>query len=233
MLGVGCSSSACLRVGLPIGCCREAVLSECNESKEMLDVGCWMSLLGMSAGGSPHWMLPRSGPERVKRVEGTTDVGCWMFLLGMSAGASSAFPLASPPRFGFLRACEKPKSFAPWGRPLPSRRRLGIGINDHRRSQYLPAEYEPRHPRLGARDRPANPGHRQGTRRRRRHPHGHPAQRSYRDLPTKLDLKVGDVFEFTVRGSVSEESYSVRITMASLTTFPWATPSSSITATST
>jgi pyruvate kinase len=31
------------------------------------------------------------------------------------------------------------------------------------------------------------------------------------DLPTKLDLKVGDVFEFTVRGSVSEESYSVGV----------------------
>jgi pyruvate kinase len=31
------------------------------------------------------------------------------------------------------------------------------------------------------------------------------------DLPTKLDLKVGDVFEFTVRGSVSEETYSVGV----------------------
>jgi len=31
------------------------------------------------------------------------------------------------------------------------------------------------------------------------------------DLPTKLDLKVGDIFEFTVRGSKSEESYSVGV----------------------
>jgi pyruvate kinase len=31
------------------------------------------------------------------------------------------------------------------------------------------------------------------------------------DLPTKLDLVVGDVFEFTVRGSASEESYSVGV----------------------
>jgi pyruvate kinase len=31
------------------------------------------------------------------------------------------------------------------------------------------------------------------------------------DLPTKLDLKVGDIFEFTVRGSVSEENYSVGV----------------------
>src|SRR5829696_9293354 len=28
------------------------------------------------------------------------------------------------------------------------------------------------------------------------------------DLPTKLDLKVGDIFEFTVRGTLSEETYS-------------------------
>ncbi len=31
------------------------------------------------------------------------------------------------------------------------------------------------------------------------------------DLPTKLNLKVGDVFEFTVRGSKSEEEYSVGV----------------------
>jgi len=31
------------------------------------------------------------------------------------------------------------------------------------------------------------------------------------DLPTKLDLKVGDVFEFTVRGTVSEEMNSVGV----------------------
>src|SRR5271154_1456181 len=31
------------------------------------------------------------------------------------------------------------------------------------------------------------------------------------DLPTKLDLKVGDTFEFTVRGTASEESYSVGV----------------------
>jgi pyruvate kinase len=31
------------------------------------------------------------------------------------------------------------------------------------------------------------------------------------DLPTKLDLKAGDIFEFTVRGSVSEEVYSVGV----------------------
>ena len=31
------------------------------------------------------------------------------------------------------------------------------------------------------------------------------------DLPTKLDLKVGDVFEFTVRGMKSEEAYSVDV----------------------
>ncbi|MEZ0256764.1 MAG: pyruvate kinase [Chthoniobacter sp.] len=31
------------------------------------------------------------------------------------------------------------------------------------------------------------------------------------DLPTKLDLKVGDIFEFTVRGSKSEELYSVGV----------------------
>ena len=31
------------------------------------------------------------------------------------------------------------------------------------------------------------------------------------DLPTKLDLKVGDVFEFTVRGGKSEELYSVDV----------------------
>src|SRR5882757_2339581 len=31
------------------------------------------------------------------------------------------------------------------------------------------------------------------------------------DLPTKLDLKVDDIFEFTVRGSVSEEEYSVGV----------------------
>lgn len=31
------------------------------------------------------------------------------------------------------------------------------------------------------------------------------------DLPTKLDLKVGDIFEFTVRGTVSEETYSVGV----------------------
>lgn len=31
------------------------------------------------------------------------------------------------------------------------------------------------------------------------------------DLPTKLDLKVGDVFEFTVRGEKSEEEYSVAV----------------------
>src|SRR5258708_5878615 len=31
------------------------------------------------------------------------------------------------------------------------------------------------------------------------------------DLPTKLDLKVGDIFEFTVRGSKSEEEYSVGV----------------------
>jgi len=31
------------------------------------------------------------------------------------------------------------------------------------------------------------------------------------DLPTKLDLKVGDAFEFTVRGTASEESYSVGV----------------------
>jgi pyruvate kinase len=31
------------------------------------------------------------------------------------------------------------------------------------------------------------------------------------DLPTKLDLKVGDIFEFTVRGSLSEETYSVGV----------------------
>jgi pyruvate kinase len=31
------------------------------------------------------------------------------------------------------------------------------------------------------------------------------------DLPTKLDLKVGDIFEFTVRGTQSEENYSVGV----------------------
>ena len=31
------------------------------------------------------------------------------------------------------------------------------------------------------------------------------------DLPTKLNLKVGDIFEFTVRGSKSEENYSVGV----------------------
>ncbi len=31
------------------------------------------------------------------------------------------------------------------------------------------------------------------------------------DLPTKLDLKVGDVFEFTVKGAKSEEDYSVDV----------------------
>ncbi len=31
------------------------------------------------------------------------------------------------------------------------------------------------------------------------------------DLPTKLDLKVGDRFEFTVRGEKSEEDYSVDV----------------------
>lgn len=31
------------------------------------------------------------------------------------------------------------------------------------------------------------------------------------DLPTKLDLKIGDVFEFTVRGEDSEEQYSVNV----------------------
>ncbi len=31
------------------------------------------------------------------------------------------------------------------------------------------------------------------------------------DLPTKLDLKVGDIFEFTVRVTVSEETYSVGV----------------------
>jgi len=31
------------------------------------------------------------------------------------------------------------------------------------------------------------------------------------DLPTKLDLKVGDIFEFTVRGEQSEEVYSVGV----------------------
>lgn len=31
------------------------------------------------------------------------------------------------------------------------------------------------------------------------------------DLPAKLDLKVGDIFEFTVRGAVSEEQYSVGV----------------------
>ena len=31
------------------------------------------------------------------------------------------------------------------------------------------------------------------------------------DLPTKLDLKVGDIFEFTVRGAQSEETYSVDV----------------------
>lgn len=31
------------------------------------------------------------------------------------------------------------------------------------------------------------------------------------DLPTKLDLKVGDIFEFTVRGALSEENYSVGV----------------------
>ena len=31
------------------------------------------------------------------------------------------------------------------------------------------------------------------------------------DLPTKLDLKIGDVFEFTVRGEKSEEQYSVNV----------------------
>lgn len=31
------------------------------------------------------------------------------------------------------------------------------------------------------------------------------------DLPTKLDLKVGDIFEFTVRGTQSEEHYSVPV----------------------
>ena len=31
------------------------------------------------------------------------------------------------------------------------------------------------------------------------------------DLPTKLDLKVGDVFEFTVKGAVKEEEYSVDV----------------------
>ena len=31
------------------------------------------------------------------------------------------------------------------------------------------------------------------------------------DLPTKLNLKVGDAFEFTVRGTVSEESHSVGV----------------------
>ncbi len=31
------------------------------------------------------------------------------------------------------------------------------------------------------------------------------------DLPTKLDLKTGDIFEFTVRGEASEETYSVDV----------------------
>lgn len=31
------------------------------------------------------------------------------------------------------------------------------------------------------------------------------------DLPTKLDLKIGDIFEFTVRGEKSEENYSVDV----------------------
>lgn len=31
------------------------------------------------------------------------------------------------------------------------------------------------------------------------------------DLPTKLDLKVGDIFEFTVRGTQSEENFSVGV----------------------
>src|SRR5215212_9885333 len=31
------------------------------------------------------------------------------------------------------------------------------------------------------------------------------------DLPTKLNLKPGDVFEFTVRGAQSEESFSVDV----------------------
>src|SRR5436190_14302216 len=31
------------------------------------------------------------------------------------------------------------------------------------------------------------------------------------DLPAKLDLKVGDIFEFTVRGDKSEELYSVDV----------------------
>jgi pyruvate kinase len=31
------------------------------------------------------------------------------------------------------------------------------------------------------------------------------------DLPSKLDLKVGDIFEFTVRGTKSEETYSVGV----------------------
>jgi len=31
------------------------------------------------------------------------------------------------------------------------------------------------------------------------------------DLPAKLDLKVGDIFEFTVRGAASEEQYSVGV----------------------
>lgn len=31
------------------------------------------------------------------------------------------------------------------------------------------------------------------------------------DLPTKLDLKIGDVFEFTVKGAKSEEDYSVDV----------------------
>jgi pyruvate kinase len=31
------------------------------------------------------------------------------------------------------------------------------------------------------------------------------------DLPTKLDLKVGDIMEFTVRGALSEEIYSVNV----------------------
>ena len=31
------------------------------------------------------------------------------------------------------------------------------------------------------------------------------------DLPAKLDLQVGDIFEFTVRGTRSEEAYSVGV----------------------
>src|SRR6185369_15650829 len=31
------------------------------------------------------------------------------------------------------------------------------------------------------------------------------------DMPTELDLKAGDIFEFTVRGTPSEEHYSVPV----------------------